>query len=70
MLQRAVGVVGFHRAALVAVFANAILPFLAFEFELLALGVDFRKGLFGRRDFRARAGQLSLPFAQALGEGF
>jgi len=70
MLERAVGFVGFHRAALVAVFANAIRPFLAFEFELLALGVDLRERFFGGRDFRAGAALLGVCFAKALREGF
>jgi hypothetical protein len=70
MLERAVGVVGLHRAALVAVFPNAIIPFLAHEFELLALGVGLRKRVFGGRDLRAGAARLGVRFAEPLGEGF
>src|SRR6266566_60263 len=40
------------------------------EFELLALGGDLRKRVFGRGDFRAGAAELGVRFAEPLGEGF
>ena len=70
MLQCAICFVGFHRAALVAVFARAVFPFLALELELLAFGVDLRERLFGRGNFGAGAGQFRVGLAKALRKRF
>ena len=70
MLERAIGFVGFHCAALVAVFARAVFPLLALELELLAFGVDLRERLFGCGNFGAGAGQFRVGLAKALRKRF
>src|SRR6266571_933512 len=70
MLEGAVSLVGFHRAALVTVFSPAVLPLLAFEFELLAFGVDLRERFLSGGNFRARAAQFRIRLAEALRERF
>ncbi len=70
MLQSFKGFGGFYVAALIAVFAGAVFPLLAVEFELLALREHLGVGLFCGGDLDASAAKFRFRFTDTLGECF
>src|SRR5205807_8436424 len=70
MLQCFVGFVGFHGAALIAVFAGAVFPLLPVELELLAFRHDMGVGLFRGGDVGTGAAEFAFCFAAAFWKSF
>ncbi len=64
VLQSFVGFIGFHGAALIAVFARAVFPLLRVEFELFSFRDDLGVDLFRGGDIGSGAGKLGFRFAE------
>ncbi len=70
VLQRLVGFVGFHSAALFAVFLGAVFPLLHVQLKFLALGEAVGMGFASCGDGITSAGKLQVCFLDTFGKGF